>query len=118
MAIFRKAQAPETPLIVSVTGVRLGMRVLGILGQDARPFFELARRVGLTGRAIAVAENEQLAAAIGEAAINDGVTLDVMSPYLPLTVPDESVDLVVVDERVARPAPYDLASLLTHVRAA
>jgi hypothetical protein len=118
MPVFRKPQAPETPLIVSVTGVRLGMRVLGIVGHDARLFFDVARRVGLTGRAIALAENEDAAGAINEAAINDGVTLDVASPFLPLTVPDESIDLALVDERSARPGAFDLATLLPHLRAA
>ena len=118
MPVFRKPKAPESPLIVSVTGVRLGMRVVGIVGQDARLFFEIARRVGLTGRATALAQDEQAATAIGDAAIADGVTLDVASPYLPLTVPDGSLDLVMVDERSPRPASYELAVLLPHVRTA
>jgi hypothetical protein len=118
MPVFRKPKAPESPLIVSVTGVRLGMQVAGIVGQDARLFFEIARRVGLTGRATALAQDEQAATAIGDAAIADGVTLDVASPYLPLTVPDGSLDLVIVDERSPRPASYELAVLLPHVRTA
>jgi len=118
MPVFRKSETPETPLIVSVTGVRLGMRVLGIVGPDARLFFEVARRVGLTGRAIALARDEPTAAAIGDAAINDGVTLDVASPFLPLTVPDGSLDLAIVDERTTRPAAYDLTTLLPSIRAA
>ena len=118
MPVFRKPQAPDTPLIVSVTGVRLGMSVVGIIDRDARLFFEIARRVGLTGRATALAQDEQTAAAIGDAAIADGITLDVASPYLPLTVPDGSVDLVMVDERTARPPSSALAALLPYVRAA
>ena len=118
MPVFRKPQAPETPLIVSVTGVRLGMHVLGIVGPDARMFFEVARRVGLTGRAIALAQDEQTAAAVGDAAINDGVTVDVASPFLPVTAPDGSLDLAIVDERTTRPAAYDLTTLLPPIRAA
>ena len=94
------------------------MSVVGIVGGDARLFFEIARRVGLTGRATALAQDEQTATAIGDAAIADGITLDVASPYLPLTVPDGSIDLVMVDEQTARPASFALPALLPHVRTA
>ena len=45
MPIFRKSETPETPLVVSVTGVRLGQRVLVVAGRDRAVVHDIAARV-------------------------------------------------------------------------
>ena len=50
MALFRHAP-PQQPLIVSITGVRIGQRIVGVIGGDARLFLDVAARVGITGGA-------------------------------------------------------------------
>src|SRR4051794_39443022 len=97
MAIFRRSDTPEIPLVVSVTGVRLGQRVLVVAGRDRKIVHDLAARVGLTGRTFVLAtegDAEQLRAA-AEAA---GVLVDVAPLAVPLPVAGETFDIAVIDE--------------------
>jgi len=46
MALFRHAR-PQEPLIVSITGVRLGHRIVGVVGSRPGPFLAMAAKVAL-----------------------------------------------------------------------
>jgi SAM-dependent methyltransferase len=111
MAIFRAPASPSVPLVVSVTGVRLGQRVLVVPGRDRQALLELAGKVGLTGRTLALAAGSS-AAAVQSAAERAGALVDVAPLEMPLPVAAESFDLAVVDDRTARAAPLDTPSLL------
>jgi hypothetical protein len=90
LPFFRKAEREE-PLVVSMTGVRLGDRVLYV---GARPalFEPLAARAGLSGQTTVVAED---ADSLSAAAERDGVLIDAV-PAIPT---DASFDVAIVEAR-------------------
>lgn len=101
MAVFRRAP-PQEPLIVSLTGVRIGHRMLGIVGSDLRLFLDAAARVGITGGAFALADDGAAVAQVQAAARSHGVLVDAGVIAFPLPVPDGSFDLALVDDREPR----------------
>jgi hypothetical protein len=111
MAIFKKSNAEQIPLIVSVTGTRLGHKVLVVPGRDRRVLIDVALRVGLTGRAVALVEPTAVEAT-RTAAEGAGALVDVSPLEAPLALPRDAFDLAIVDDRVSRPAGTDTASLL------
>jgi SAM-dependent methyltransferase len=98
MALFRKAR-PQEPLIVSITGVRLGYRIVGVIGSHPGPFLEMAAKVGITGGAYALATDAAAVSRVQAAAIERGVLVDAGLFSLPLSLPDASFDLALVDHR-------------------
>ena len=110
MALFRKAR-PEEPLIVSITGARIGQRVLGVVGTDTRLFLDVAAKVGITGQAVAIAADPDAVARFEHAAIARGVLVEVIAIALPLPLPDASFDVALVDERTPRAGPYQTRAL-------
>lgn len=114
MAIFRASASPSVPLIVSVTGVRLGHRVLVVPGRDARVLVDLAGKVGLMGRTLALTAGKasERARASAERA---GTLVDVAALEMPLPVAGDSFDLAVVDDRTRRSAPLETSSLLPEI---
>ena len=98
MALFRKAR-PQEPLIVSITGVRLGYRIVGVIGSHPGPFLEMAAKVGITGGAYALATDAAAVSRVQAAAIERGVLVDAGLLSLPLSLPDASFDLALVDDR-------------------
>jgi ubiquinone/menaquinone biosynthesis C-methylase UbiE len=92
---FRKTDPYELQL--SMAGVKLGTRVLQLGGEDAGLFAAMAAKVGLTGRACAVAEDDAGAAQLTAAAENAGVLVEIESvPYGMLPYADTAFDLVVI----------------------
>jgi hypothetical protein len=114
MPIFRSSGTPSVPLIVSVTGVRLGQRVLVVPGRDARVLIDVAGKVGLTGRTLALTPASS-AAALASAAERAGAVVDVAALEVPLQVAGDSFDLAVVDDRGARGPGVDTPSLLPEI---
>jgi SAM-dependent methyltransferase len=110
MALFRKAR-PEEPLIVSITGARIGQRVLGVVGTDTRLFLDVAAKVGITGQAVAIAADPDAVARVEHAAIARGVLVEAIAIALPLPLPDASFDVALVDERTPRAGPYQTRAL-------
>ena len=51
MALFRNAR-PQEPLIVSITGVRLGHRIVGVSAADPGPFLDDGGEGGHHGRSL------------------------------------------------------------------
>ncbi len=109
----RKTQ-PDDPLVVSMSGVRLGNQVLAIVGRDRQLFFDLAARVGLTGRAFGIATDASAAAALAEDALRHGVAADTGALETPWPVAPDSVDVAVIDDRDAK--PIAISALLPRVK--
>jgi SAM-dependent methyltransferase len=110
MALFRKAR-PEDPLIVSITGARIGQRIFGVVGSDTRLFLDVAAKVGITGQAVALAADPEAVTRLERAAIARGVLVQVLPIALPLPLPNASFDIALVDERAPRAEPYRTPAL-------
>lgn len=90
LPFLRKAERDE-PLIVSMTGVRLGDRLLYV-GTIAALFEPLAARAGLSGQTTVVAPDAE---SVRAAAERDGVLIEGAQ-----TIPtDRSFDLAIVEAR-------------------
>jgi hypothetical protein len=88
LPFLRKAERDE-PLVVSMTGVRLGDRVLYV-GASPALFEPLAARAGLSGQTTVVARD---ADSLRSAAERDGVLIDAV-PAIPS---DVSFDVAIVE---------------------
>ena len=110
MALLRKGR-PVEPLIVSITGARIGHRVLGVVGGDTRLFLDVAARVGITGQAVALAADRDAVARVEHAAVAQGVLIEAVPIALPLPLADTSFDIALVDERAPRADAYQTAAL-------
>ena len=115
MALFRHAP-PQQPLIVSITGVRIGQRIVGVIGGDARLFLDMAARVGITGGAYGLTVDDAAVSRLQAAAVKHGVLLDAAPISLPLPLPDATFDLALIDERRTPAARRASASLLKEMR--
>jgi len=103
---FLRKSEREDPLVVAMTGARLGDRVVYV-GSRKELFEPLAARVGLSGQTTVVASD---ADALKTAAERDGVLIDAASA-VPM---DGSYDLAVVEAR--GPWQRELKNLLSAVR--
>ena len=110
MAVFRRAP-PQQPLIVSITGVGIGQRIVGIIGADPRLFLDVAARVGITGGAYALTPDAAAVSHLQAAAVKHGVLVDAGAISMPLPVPEGSFDLALIDDRVPRAMPTSPALL-------
>jgi hypothetical protein len=117
MPIFRKSETPETPLVVSVTGVRLGQRVLVVAGRDRAVVHDIAARVGLTGRTLVLVAAREVEA-VQSAAERAGVLVDVAPLGVPLPVAGEIFDVALVDDTSSRPEGADTPALLPELHSA
>jgi hypothetical protein len=117
MPIFRKPETPATPLVVSVTGVRLGQRLLIVAGRDRTVVHDLAAKVGLTGRTLVLAAEREVLD-VQSAAERAGVLIDVAPLGVPFPVAAESFDVALVDDAGSRPAGVETPALLPDLRAA
>ena len=116
MALFRNAR-PQEPLIVSITGVRMGHRIVGVIGSHPGPFLDMAAKVGITGGAYALTTDSDAVSRVQAAAVEHGVLLDAGPIALPLPLPDGSFDLVLVDDREPRDETHCTSvALLTDLR--
>ena len=95
---FAKREAPY-PLVVGMTGVKLGDRVLQIGCSNGGPLAAIAAKVGLSGRALALVPDQPSMARAQKAAANLGVLVEVeLDAGARLPVDDASFDLVIVDD--------------------
>ena len=113
LPFFRK-QAPQEPTILSMTGVRLGQRLLIVAERDASIPIHLGAKVGLTGRVLAFGADEAGAARLASTVQAQGVLIDAAALALPLPAADASFDVAVLDERHERGA--NASALLVDVR--
>ena len=97
MPIFRPGPGPYA-LAVAMTAIRMGERLLGIGSGTPDLFGALAVKVGLSGQAAAVSDEERGAEALRQAAARAGALADVAVTARGVIPHDrESFDLVVLD---------------------
>ena len=109
LMFFRKSKAD--PLPITMTAVKMGERLLQVGLDEPSPATALAAKVGLSGTAAHVVNDEALGARIRTAAEKAGVLVDVrvVSTYRSLPFDDDAFDLVVmhsVKGLIAGMAPY------------
>src|SRR6476646_9598022 len=95
---FRRGSAIH-PLVVGMTGVKLGERFAQIGCAHGGRLGAIAAKVGLSGRAVAIAPDEASAARARKGAADAGVLVDVeVAPPTRLPIANDTVTLVVVDD--------------------
>lgn len=93
------------PLAVSMSGVKLGDRLLVVGCGDPVLIAKLGSKAGLTGRACAVDENEARAQEAARVAQREGVLIETAhAPGLRIPYGDDDFDVVIVRATVA-PGP-------------
>ena len=105
-----KKAAPAEPLAVSMSGVKLGDRLLVLGCGDATLIAQLALKTGLTGHACALDENSARTQAAAKAVEREGALIEPLTaPWTSLPLASAAFDVVVVRDV--------LATLDTHRRA-
>ncbi len=116
MPLFRKSGSPYD-LAVSMTGVKMGDRLLQLGCGDGGLLAALAAKVGLTGRACGLDAEATPAAAARARAAKAGVLVEIeVAPYQMLPFDPESFDLVVARDLIATMGPYDRVRCLQEAR--
>jgi ubiquinone/menaquinone biosynthesis C-methylase UbiE len=96
--MFLKRDNPHT-LVVGMTGVKMGDRLLQVGCAHAGRLGAVAAKVGLSGRAAVVVPDNASAARARKGAADAGVLVDVdVAPATRLPLDDEAFDLAVVDD--------------------
>jgi ubiquinone/menaquinone biosynthesis C-methylase UbiE len=96
--MFLRRDNPHA-LVVSMTGVKLGDRLVQVGCTHAGRLGAVAAKVGLSGRAVAVTPDEASAARARKGAADAGVLLEVeVAPPTRLPVENGAFDLAVVDD--------------------
>jgi ubiquinone/menaquinone biosynthesis C-methylase UbiE len=95
---FAKRDAPFQ-LVVGMTGVKLGDRVVQIGCAHGGRLAAVAAKVGLSGRAVAIVSDEASAARAQKASADAGVLIEVeRAPSTKLPIEDGSADLAIIDD--------------------
>ena len=96
--MFLKRQDPYG-LVVGMTGVKLGDRLLQIGCAHGDRLGAIAAKVGLSGRAVALVSDQASADRASKGAANAGVLIEVeIAPPTRIALDDDSIDLAVVDD--------------------
>jgi ubiquinone/menaquinone biosynthesis C-methylase UbiE len=86
-------------LLVSMTGVKMGDRLIQVGCANGGRLAAIASKVGLSGRAVAIAPDADAAARASKGAADAGVLIDVVTaPPTRLPAGGEEFDLAVVDD--------------------
>jgi ubiquinone/menaquinone biosynthesis C-methylase UbiE len=94
--LLKKRPAGES-LPVSMAGIKLGDRLLVIGCTDPMLIAQLARKTGLTGRAVAVDARESEKATAADVAAREGALLETFtSPWNALPLDSDSFDVVII----------------------
>jgi SAM-dependent methyltransferase len=97
MRIFRKGLGPHA-LPLAMVGVKMGERLLNVGAGDPRMSAAMAGKVGLTGRACAIADSTTGAEALRAAAARAGVLVEIeVAPFSRLPFEDATFDVAVID---------------------
>lgn len=120
MFSFRGKSNPYM-LIVGMTGVKMGDRLLQIGCSDGGALAAVAAKVGLSGRALAVVPDAAAAARVRKGAERQGVLVESeIAPSTALPTDDADFDLVVIDDAqgqfAASPAETQVATVREAVR--
>ena len=112
MLKLRKTE-PGEPLVVAMTAVRTGDRLLIVGCGDLKVITQIAAKPGISGRACAVDTTPERTARAAEAAEREGALLDVeTSPLASLPFANESFDVVVVNHLLGDLHPNERVSSL------
>lgn len=96
--MFLKKSDPHL-LIVGMTGVKMGDKFVQVGCAHGGRLAAVAVKVGLSGRAVAVAPDEPSAARARKAAEEAGVLVEIeVAPPTALPLPNDEFDLAVVDD--------------------
>ena len=96
--MFLKRQDPHG-LVVGMTGVKLGDRLLHIGCAHGGRLGAIAAKVGLSGRAVAVVSDQASADRASKGAANAGVLIEVeIAPPTRIALDVDSIDIAVVDD--------------------
>jgi len=118
MFSFRGKSNPYM-LIVGMTGVKMGDRMLQIDCSDGGALAAVAAKVGLSGRAVAVVPDVATAVRARKGAERQGVLVEVeVAPPTALPITDAEFDLVVIDDASGHFAASDASSQAATVREA
>jgi ubiquinone/menaquinone biosynthesis C-methylase UbiE len=116
MGWFRKT-APAEPLAITMTGVKLGDRVLAVGVTDTALIAALAQKAGLTGRTAAVDADEERVQRGARAIEREGALVDVTrAPWGMLPYDDESFDIVVARDVLMTLSSDDRAGCVAELR--
>lgn len=97
-----KKAAPSEPLAVSMSGVKLGDRLLVLGCGDGALIAQLALKTGLTGRACALDEAEARATRAQETATRDGALIESFTaPWTELPFDAAAFDVAVIRDALA-----------------
>ena len=97
MGLFRKTS--QEPLAVTMAGVKLGQRVLGVGTNDPKLIAQLAVKAGLTGRACIVDADESSLAKAAAAIEQEGALVEpARAPYGMWPFEDNSFDIAIVPD--------------------
>ena len=103
MGLFRKS-APGEPMAVTMAGVKLGQRLVAVGVRDPNLVAQLAVKVGLTGRACVVDDDDaRLAKAAADIEKEGALVEPVRAPYGMWPLDPDSFDIAVI--------PYTLSQL-------
>lgn len=95
---FRRRENPFT-LVVGMTGVKMGDRLVHVGCADAAQLAAIASKVGLSGCAAVIVPDTETGARVERAASQAGVLVDVtVSPLTQLPLEDAAFDVAVVDD--------------------
>ena len=112
-----RASAPGDPLAVTMTGVKLGDRLLIIGGGDAKLVAQLALKPGLTGRTCMVDEREATSARAAQAALKEGALMESeTASFAALPYPSDAFDLVVVNHALREFSAEKRVAVLAEAR--
>jgi SAM-dependent methyltransferase len=115
--LFNRDRQVPYALAVAMVGLRMGERLL-LAGDDARLFAQLAGKVGLTGRSVAIVASDEAAARVEAEAAAVGVLLEEVKravfPALP--VGDGEFDVAVANAGPALLAGLDREQRIDLVR--
>jgi ubiquinone/menaquinone biosynthesis C-methylase UbiE len=108
---LRKSTVEREPLPVTMTGVRMGERVLQIGLGDARLATLLAAKPGLSGHAAVAVRDDTAAERARAAAAESGLLIDVqVAPPGTLPLGDGTFDVVIVHDAAVTLAAMDSAA--------
>ena len=108
---LRKASVEREPLALTMTGVRMGERVLQVGVSDVRLTAMLAAKPGLSGHAAVVVSDERAAERARAAAAESGLLIDVhLAPLPALPLSDNAFDVVILHEAATTLAALDPGS--------
>ena len=116
MPIFKKATG-HSDLQVSMTGVRIGSRVLQFGNRDPDLIARLSAKVGVSGQAAALVPDDDAAGTVQRAAQARGVLVDVkVSPLRTPPFAQGWFDVVVIPELIAGMRPHERVGVLQGAR--